>query len=106
MEELGLRRCPSQVEKVSFFHENLLSRGGIALVGETGGGKTTIRKILKEAMSLEPILNILEDRYRATEGTAYGEFTCSVAEMTRKQIITSKVLYTTGLGRELHFYLG
>lgn len=81
------------MEKVSYFHENLLSRGGIAVVGDTGGGKTAMRKILKEAMSFLPILNILEDKYLATKGTAYEEFTCSVTEMTRKQIITSKVDY-------------
>ena len=91
LEELALQRCPSQIEKISYFRENLLSRGGIALVGETGGGKTTMRKILKEAMSFLPTLNILEDRYLATEGTAYGEFACSVTEMTHKQIVTSKV---------------
>jgi hypothetical protein len=92
LEELNLQRCPSQIEKVSYFHENLLSRGGIAVVGETGGGKTAMRNILKEAMSFQPILKILEDKYLATRGTAYAEFTCSVTEMTRKQIITSKVI--------------
>ncbi|XP_028393421.1 dynein heavy chain 6, axonemal-like isoform X2 [Dendronephthya gigantea] len=90
LEELHLKHCPSQLEKVAYFHENLLSRGGIALVGETGGGKTTIKKILKEAMSLKPILNILEDKYMVALGTANAEFNCSVVDMTRKQIITSK----------------
>ena len=50
-----------------------------------------MKKILKEAMSLKPILNILEDKYLAAVGTANAEFNCSVVDMTRKQIITSKV---------------
>ena len=79
------------MEKVSYYHDNLLSRGGIALVGQTGGGKTTLRKILKEAMSFEPVLNILQHKYLVTKGSVNEEFICSVTEMTRKQIITSKV---------------
>ena len=61
------------------------------MVGETGGGKTTMRNILKEAMSFEPVLNILEDKYLAS-GTAYAQYTCSVTEMTKKEINSSKVM--------------
>lgn len=76
------------MEKVSYLHENLLGRSGVALVGKTGGGKTAMINILKEAMSFEPILHILEDRC-----LAQTDQICSVTEMTKNEITSSKVNY-------------
>lgn len=87
LEELSLQPCSSQITKVLQFHDNLLSRGGVALVGPTGGGKTTLRNILKEALSFLPLLHILDEKHRL------GVEDCerSVTEMTKIEITTSKV---------------
>ncbi|KAM5165262.1 dynein axonemal heavy chain 14 [Mantella aurantiaca] len=52
--ELGLQPWESQTEKVIQFYNQILARHGVMLVGPTGGGKTTVRRILERAMTYLP----------------------------------------------------
>uniref|UniRef100_A0A8C5LFK9 Dynein, axonemal, heavy chain 14 n=1 Tax=Jaculus jaculus TaxID=51337 RepID=A0A8C5LFK9_JACJA len=58
-EQLGLQHCPSQKEKIIQFHNQLQACVGVMLVGPTGGGKTTVRRILEKALILLPIADSL-----------------------------------------------
>ncbi|KAH9281795.1 Dynein heavy chain 6, axonemal [Echinococcus granulosus] len=46
----GLQVVPSQTFKVIQFYETLVVRHGVMLVGPTGGGKTTVYRILAETL--------------------------------------------------------
>ncbi|KAM9316864.1 dynein axonemal heavy chain 14 [Gastrophryne carolinensis] len=48
--ELGLQPWESQTEKVIQFYNQIVARHGVMLVGPTGGGKTTVRRILERAL--------------------------------------------------------
>ncbi|XP_039385897.1 dynein heavy chain 14, axonemal isoform X4 [Mauremys reevesii] len=56
MQQLGLQPWASQIEKVLQFHNQILARVGVMLVGPTGGGKTTVRTILEKALVILPTL--------------------------------------------------
>ncbi|XP_029448950.1 dynein heavy chain 14, axonemal isoform X2 [Rhinatrema bivittatum] len=55
-EELRLQHWEAQVEKVIQLHNQILARHGVMLVGPTGGGKTTVRRILERALVILPSL--------------------------------------------------
>ena len=48
---MGLELWPSQVVKVVQLDEQLRVRHGVMLVGPSGGGKSTIRKILRLSLT-------------------------------------------------------
>lgn len=48
--DFGLQVVPSQTFKVIQFYETLVVRHGVMLVGPTGGGKTTVYRILAETL--------------------------------------------------------
>ncbi|XP_078503488.1 dynein axonemal heavy chain 14 [Lissotriton helveticus] len=54
--ELCLQPWESQTDKVIQFHNQILARHGVMLVGPSGGGKTTVRKILEKALVILPTL--------------------------------------------------
>ncbi|XP_077196785.1 dynein axonemal heavy chain 14 isoform X2 [Paroedura picta] len=58
VQQLRLQPWPSQIEKVMQFYNQILARVGVMLVGPTGGGKTTIRKILERALIILPLLDL------------------------------------------------
>ncbi|ELK32136.1 Dynein heavy chain 14, axonemal [Myotis davidii] len=56
---LGLQQWPAQKEKIIQFHNQLQACVGVMLVGPTGGGKTTVRRILEKALTLLPIEELI-----------------------------------------------
>ncbi|CAM2111263.1 unnamed protein product [Caretta caretta] len=58
MQQLCLQPWESQIEKVLQFHNQILARVGVMLVGPTGGGKTTVRTILEKALVILPTLRL------------------------------------------------
>eukprot|EP00063_Salmo_salar_P092130 XP_014066965.1 PREDICTED: dynein heavy chain 14, axonemal isoform X3 [Salmo salar] len=61
-EMLGLQQWPNQAEKVTQLYSQILARGGVMLIGPTGGGKTTARLILQHALHLLPSLSEVHRR--------------------------------------------
>ncbi|XP_063093605.1 dynein axonemal heavy chain 14 [Cavia porcellus] len=57
-QQLGLQHWPPQKEKIVQFHNQLQACVGVMLLGPTGGGKTTVRKILEKALVLLPAVDI------------------------------------------------
>ncbi|XP_054190339.1 dynein axonemal heavy chain 14 isoform X16 [Homo sapiens] len=58
-QQLGLQNWSSQKEKIIQFYNQLQVCVGVMLVGPTGGGKTTVRRILEKALTLLPIADFL-----------------------------------------------
>ncbi|XP_068841823.1 dynein axonemal heavy chain 14-like [Capricornis sumatraensis] len=58
-QQLGLQQWPAQKERVIQFYNQLQACVGVMLVGPTGGGKTTVRRILEKALTLSPIEEFL-----------------------------------------------
>ncbi|XP_057583181.1 dynein axonemal heavy chain 14 [Hippopotamus amphibius kiboko] len=58
-QQLGLQQWPAQKERIIQFHNQLQACVGVMLVGPTGGGKTTVRRILERALTLLPIEEFL-----------------------------------------------
>uniref|UniRef100_A0A2R9AUA6 Dynein axonemal heavy chain 14 n=1 Tax=Pan paniscus TaxID=9597 RepID=A0A2R9AUA6_PANPA len=58
-QQLGLQNWSSQKEKIIQFYNQLKVCVGVMLVGPTGGGKTTVRRILEKALTLLPIADFL-----------------------------------------------
>ncbi|KAM6217436.1 dynein axonemal heavy chain 14 [Rhynchocyon petersi] len=58
-QQLGFQYCPAQEEKIIRFHNQLQACVGVMLVGPTGGGKTTVRRILEKALILLPMIEVL-----------------------------------------------
>ncbi|XP_036611437.1 dynein heavy chain 14, axonemal [Trichosurus vulpecula] len=56
-QQLALQPWPSQKKKVIEFYNQIQACIGVMLVGATGGGKTTIRKILEKALIVLPTLS-------------------------------------------------
>ncbi|XP_069810836.1 dynein axonemal heavy chain 14 isoform X3 [Dendropsophus ebraccatus] len=52
--ELCLQPWESQMEKVIQFYHQIVARHGVMLVGPTGGGKTTVRRILEKSLQHFP----------------------------------------------------
>ncbi|XP_073527968.1 dynein axonemal heavy chain 14 isoform X2 [Phyllobates terribilis] len=50
VEELCLQQWESQTEKVIQLYHQIVARHGVMLVGPTGGGKTTVRRILEKTL--------------------------------------------------------
>ncbi|XP_036133659.1 dynein heavy chain 14, axonemal-like [Molossus molossus] len=59
IQQLGLQQWPAQKEKIIQFHNQLQASVGVMLVGPTGGGKTTVRRILERALMLLPVEDVL-----------------------------------------------
>ncbi|KAM6166251.1 LOW QUALITY PROTEIN: dynein axonemal heavy chain 14 [Erethizon dorsatum] len=57
-QQLGLQHWLPQKEKLIQFHNQLQACVGVMLLGPTGGGKTTVRKILEKAFILLPAVDI------------------------------------------------
>ncbi|XP_037661714.1 dynein heavy chain 14, axonemal [Choloepus didactylus] len=58
-QQLGFQHWPDQKEKIIQFHNQLQACVGVMLVGPTGGGKTTVRRILEKALILLPVADLL-----------------------------------------------
>ncbi|XP_060048420.1 dynein axonemal heavy chain 14 isoform X2 [Erinaceus europaeus] len=56
---LGLQQWPSQKDKIIQFYNQLQAYVGVMLVGPSGGGKTTARRILEKTLVLLPIIDCL-----------------------------------------------
>ncbi|VDM01287.1 unnamed protein product [Schistocephalus solidus] len=82
----GLQVVPQQVTKVIQFYETLLVRHGVMLVGPTGGGKTTVYKILAKTLgnlhadglgeenpAYQPVKTYVLNPKSITMGELYGE---------------------------------
>ena len=75
----------SQVLKTIQFHETLLVRHGVMLVGPTGGGKTTVYRVLaqtltnlynqgnKDSEAYQPVKTYVLNPKSITMGELYGE---------------------------------
>ncbi|KAF6274521.1 dynein axonemal heavy chain 14 [Rhinolophus ferrumequinum] len=63
-QHLGLQQWPAQKEKIIQFHNQLQACTGVMLVGPTGGGKTTVRRILERALILLPNESLLSTKER------------------------------------------
>lgn len=83
---LGLQIVPAQVTKVIQFYETLVVRHGVMLVGPTGGGKTTVYRVLKKVMDnlhaaglseenpdYQPVKTYVLNPKSITMGELYGE---------------------------------
>ena len=80
LRELSYQRWPSQIEKVIQFNDTLLVRHGVMLVGPTGGGKSTVRKILRKALTVLPsFLGTEEDETTTIEGSEITTLTHPVS---------------------------
>ena len=66
LRELSYQRWPSQIEKIIQFNDTLHVRHGVMLVGPTGGGKSTVRKILRKALTVLPNFHGSEEDDTAT----------------------------------------
>uniref|UniRef100_A0A673T414 Dynein axonemal heavy chain 14 n=1 Tax=Suricata suricatta TaxID=37032 RepID=A0A673T414_SURSU len=58
-QQLGLYQWPAQNKNVIQFYNQLQICVGVMLVGPTGGGKTTVRRILERALTLLPVEDVL-----------------------------------------------
>ncbi|CAK7310997.1 Dynein axonemal heavy chain 6 [Vulpes lagopus] len=58
-QQLGLQQWPAQKKKIIQFYNQLQTCVGVMLVGPTGGGKTTVRRILERALTLSPVEDLL-----------------------------------------------
>ncbi|XP_077659064.1 dynein axonemal heavy chain 14 [Urocitellus parryii] len=63
-QQLGLQHWSPQKEKIVQFYNQLQACVGVMLVGPTGGGKTTVRRILEKALILLPIVDMLSIKQR------------------------------------------
>ncbi|TGZ67987.1 hypothetical protein CRM22_004505 [Opisthorchis felineus] len=84
--KMGLQVVPAQVTKVIQFYETLLVRHGVMLVGPTGGGKTTVYRVLikvltnlheaglsSEVPEYQPVKTYVLNPKAITMGELYGE---------------------------------
>ncbi|KAI8440127.1 hypothetical protein MSG28_001532 [Choristoneura fumiferana] len=69
VDSLGLVHSKLQVQKCIELHEQLQQRMGVVIVGPPGSGKTTIRKLLRTAMSRNWLLGHIDhDTRQWTDG--------------------------------------
>uniref|UniRef100_A0A8C8YBW1 Dynein axonemal heavy chain 14 n=1 Tax=Panthera leo TaxID=9689 RepID=A0A8C8YBW1_PANLE len=61
-QQLGFHQWPAQNKKTIQFYNQLQTCVGVMLVGPTGGGKTTVRRILERALTLLPIEDFLSTK--------------------------------------------
>uniref|UniRef100_A0A183ADC6 Dynein axonemal heavy chain 3 n=1 Tax=Echinostoma caproni TaxID=27848 RepID=A0A183ADC6_9TREM len=86
LQSMGLQVVPAQVTKVIQFFETLLVRHGVMLVGPTGGGKTTVYRVLikvltnlhdaglsSEVPEYQPVKTYVLNPKAITMGELYGE---------------------------------
>ncbi|PNJ39368.1 DNAH14 isoform 1 [Pongo abelii] len=71
-QQLGLQNWSSQKEKIIQFYNQLQVCVGVMLVGPTGGGKTTVRRILAKALTLLPIADFLSVAERKSASKISG----------------------------------
>ncbi|XP_065071378.1 dynein axonemal heavy chain 6-like isoform X2 [Rhopilema esculentum] len=85
LRELSFQRWQSQIEKIIQLNETLLVRHGVMLVGPTGGGKSTIRKILRKSLVLLPSFHGSEDEEVATvDGSEMTSLVAQQVNLTKK----------------------
>ncbi|XP_049633509.1 dynein axonemal heavy chain 14 [Suncus etruscus] len=58
VQQMGFEELPAQKNKILQLYTQLQAFVGVMLVGPTGGGKTTVRQILKRALALLSITNL------------------------------------------------
>lgn len=90
----GLQVVPSQIAKIIQFYETLVVRHGVMLVGPTGGGKTTVYRILAQTLAdlskmpemadqhadYQPVKTYVLNPKSITMGELYGEVNQSTLE--------------------------
>eukprot|EP00072_Mus_musculus_P067792 XP_017169555.1 PREDICTED: dynein heavy chain 14, axonemal [Mus musculus] len=72
-EQLGFQHWPSQKEKIIQFYQQLQVCVGVILVGPTGGGKTTVRKILEKALVTLPVTSAMLMKERQSDSKSTGK---------------------------------
>uniref|UniRef100_A0A8I6AN36 Dynein axonemal heavy chain 14 n=1 Tax=Rattus norvegicus TaxID=10116 RepID=A0A8I6AN36_RAT len=72
-EQLGLQQWPPQKAKIIQFYKQLQACVGVILVGPTGGGKTTVRKILEKALITLPVTSALPIKERQSDSKSTGK---------------------------------
>ena len=87
----GLQTDESQIRKVIQFYETMVIRHGVMLVGPTLGGKTTVYRILADALTdlhahgvpyhfYQPVYTYVLNPKSITAGELYGEFNRTTME--------------------------
>ncbi|XP_058131265.1 dynein axonemal heavy chain 14 [Dasypus novemcinctus] len=71
-QQLDFQHWPAQKEKIIQFHNQLQACVGVILVGPTGGGKTTVRRILEKALTLLPVVDFLSIEERKSVSKTAG----------------------------------
>ncbi|XP_048968435.1 dynein axonemal heavy chain 14 isoform X2 [Canis lupus dingo] len=71
-QQLGLQQWPAQKKKIIQFYNQLQTCVGVMLVGPTGGGKTTVRRILERALTLSPVEDLLSVTERESTSQISG----------------------------------
>ncbi len=93
-ESFKLQIVPAQVAKVIQFYETLVVRHGVMLVGPTGGGKTTVYRILAKTLETlsgipemaeqhpdyQPVKTYVLNPKSITMGELYGEVNVATME--------------------------
>ncbi|KAM7536598.1 hypothetical protein Aperf_G00000086397 [Anoplocephala perfoliata] len=93
-QDFGLQVVPAQIAKVIQFYETLEVRHGVMLVGPTGGGKTTVYRILAQTLgilsempemattnpSFQPVKVYVLNPKAITMGEIYGEVNMKTME--------------------------
>ncbi|XP_004692998.1 PREDICTED: dynein heavy chain 14, axonemal [Condylura cristata] len=71
-QQLGLQQWPAQKEKIMQFYDQLQNYVGVMLVGPTGGGKTTVRRILEKALIYLPVVDFLSFEHLQSDSQVTG----------------------------------
>ncbi|XP_051041734.1 dynein axonemal heavy chain 14 [Phodopus roborovskii] len=72
-EQLSFQHWPPQKEKIIQLYHQLQACVSVMLVGPTGGGKTTVRRILEKALIILPVASILSFEESHSDSKAIGK---------------------------------
>nr|XP_042114676.1 dynein axonemal heavy chain 14 isoform X2 [Peromyscus maniculatus bairdii] len=72
-DQLGFQHWPPQKEQIIQLYNQLQACIGVMLVGPTGGGKTTVRRILEKALVILPVAAILSVKEMQSDSKFIGK---------------------------------